>query len=134
MERKNITAADGEGMETKTMTIAEFIKDQQIEMTATRIQGRANKGDNDQWEKTARHFSCTLRQVGKGNPRTMTIEYSQGSAHTHAPTCADVLNCLADDSRGWDNARSFEDWCSDCGYDTDSRRAERTYQAGQTSR
>lgn len=43
------------------------------------------------------------------------------------PTVAEVLDCLASDASGAD--QSFEDWCSDLGYDTDSRSAERTYNA-----
>lgn len=40
-----------------------------------------------------------------------------------------VLDCLASDSATVENARSFEEWCGDLGYDTDSRRAERTWKA-----
>jgi hypothetical protein len=31
------------------------------------------------------------------------------------------------DASGAENARNFEDWASEYGYDTDSRAAERTY-------
>lgn len=43
------------------------------------------------------------------------------------PKIEDVLDCLASDASSYDNARNFEDWCSDFGYDTDSRKAEKTY-------
>lgn len=43
------------------------------------------------------------------------------------PELADVLDNLASDAAGYENARSFEDWASDYGYDTDSRKAERIY-------
>lgn len=43
------------------------------------------------------------------------------------PRLADVLDCLASDANGYDNSRNFEDWASDYGYDTDSRKAEATY-------
>lgn len=45
------------------------------------------------------------------------------------PTCSDVLDCLASDASMVDNARHFEDFASDLGYDTDSRKAERIYHA-----
>ena len=50
---------------------------------------------------------------------------------------AEVLNCLASESSGTD--QDFADWCSDLGYDTDSREAERLYkvclhQAGRLRR
>jgi hypothetical protein len=40
---------------------------------------------------------------------------------------ADVLDSLAHDASSAD--QSFGDWCGDYGYDTDSRKAERTYNA-----
>ncbi len=43
------------------------------------------------------------------------------------PTVADVLSCLCSDARSADRV-TFEDWCSDLGYDTDSRRAKKIYQ------
>ena len=45
------------------------------------------------------------------------------------PSAADVLDCLASDSNTIDNARNFEDFCSDLGYDSDSRKAEKIYKA-----
>jgi hypothetical protein len=51
-----------------------------------------------------------------------------GSGHKgKQPTVADVLDCLASDSAGVENADSFEGWCSEYGYDTDSRKALATY-------
>ncbi len=43
------------------------------------------------------------------------------------PTASDVLDCLASDASTMDNARSFEEWAGDLGYDEDSRTAERTF-------
>jgi hypothetical protein len=44
------------------------------------------------------------------------------------PKFADVLHCLLLDGQAIE-AGSFEDWASDFGYDTDSRRAEDIYRA-----
>lgn len=44
------------------------------------------------------------------------------------PTLTDVLYCLVMDSSVL-NTSGFEEWASDCGYDTDSRKAEKTYRA-----
>ncbi len=69
------------------------------------------------------HYKCTLRNDG----RSMTVYFSKGSGHNGAPpTLDEVLECLASDCA---NLGSFEDWCSEFGYDTDSRKAERTYHA-----
>jgi len=35
------------------------------------------------------------------------------------------------DAQSVDDARDFEDWCAELGYDTDSRKAERTFRACQ---
>ena len=72
------------------------------------------------------HWRCRLRNDGK----SMTVYFSKGSGHNGAaPTLEEVLETLASDASGVDNARDFEDWCSEYGYDTDSRTAERTYNA-----
>lgn len=44
------------------------------------------------------------------------------------PNICDVVACLVSDASAID-CRSFEDWASDFGYDTDSRSAEATYRA-----
>jgi hypothetical protein len=43
------------------------------------------------------------------------------------PAVADIVYCLVVDST--DDHGSFEEWASDYGYDTDSRKAEETYNA-----
>lgn len=61
-------------------------------------------------------------------PRTLAQqEIFELATEPALPDVATVLNCLASDSRGYDNARGFEDWANNYGYDTDSRRAEAAY-------
>lgn len=79
--------------------------------------------DLDEWSRKATHWKCTLKGFG----RRMTVYFSQGAAINGEPVLVDVLNCVASDAAGFENAPNFEDWCSDYGYDTDSRKAERTY-------
>ena len=45
------------------------------------------------------------------------------------PELANLLDSLASDASCYDNARNFEDFCSDLGYDEDSRKAEAIYRA-----
>lgn len=61
----------------------------------------------------------------------MVVYFSMGSAHHGEPALADVLNSLALDASGYENAQGFEDWANEYGYDTDSRKAERTYKVCQ---
>lgn len=111
------------------MTMTDFLNDRpDLTMKATRIKERADewaRGDHEKyWSKDARHFSCLI----KYGRRTMTVEFSQGSAHKVDPTLSDVLDCLASDIDGLTGG-SFRDWCHEYGYDEDSRRAERMYRA-----
>lgn len=107
--------------------LADFIKGECIAMDCHKIVGRTD-GNATEWDKSARHFRCTLiAGFGLPQPRKMTLEFSQGSAHTKNPTAADVLDCLASDASGYQNAVGFTGWAEDYGYDTDSRKAERIY-------
>lgn len=70
------------------------------------------------------NWKCVLRT---GN-RRMTVHFSKGFGHGgKEPEAREILSCVALDSSGYDNARDFEDWCSNYDYDTDSRKAEKTW-------
>lgn len=45
------------------------------------------------------------------------------------PTIDTVLDCIGSDCSSIVNSHNFEDWASDLGYETDSRKAERIYEA-----
>ena len=63
--------------------------------------------------------------ISKGT-RSYTFKFGQSIAksglHLKAPTAYDILSCLQAYEVG-----SFKDFCSIFGYNTDSRRAEKTY-------
>ena len=109
-------------MNTQTITLDQFITEQQLVMSVRPI-----KRNPHMQEQMPRNFECTIDFVGRGYREPLTVYFSQGSAYKKSPTLAEVLDCLASDASGVDNARSFEDWASGYGYDTDSRKAERTY-------
>ena len=69
------------------------------------------------------HYKVTLKC---GN-RQMTLYFSKGYALSGEPTAAEVLDCLASDAVSIENAVTFADWAHEFGYDTDSRKAEKTY-------
>lgn len=71
------------------------------------------------------HYRVTLKRKG----RQLTVPFSMGPALDHEPTAEEVLACMLSDASSAD--RSFEEWCRDYGFDEDSRKAERTYQAIQ---
>lgn len=73
------------------------------------------------WGRGAHPYKVTL-SFGR---RRLTTPFFMGAARTSEPTAADVLSCLVSDVHSGE--QSFEDFCSDLGYDTDSRRAEKTW-------
>lgn len=105
---------------TETMKLADFIALNGLTMTSKRTERNVNmNADMDHWKVTIRHLKSR-----------MTITFSQGYGHHGAePQLADVLDCLASDASGVENARSFEEWCSEYGFDADSRKAMSTYKA-----
>lgn len=117
----------------ETGTLQAFIESEGIGMVTEQFTTRP-----DQLPELKRHFKCKLHRgkatrwdggVESAWDYDFTIWFSQGEAHKTPPTVDDVLDCLASDASGYDNSRNFEDWCSDYGYDDDSRTAERIYRA-----
>jgi hypothetical protein len=107
-------------MAIDTITIAEFVKTYHIRMTAMRAQSNPNMPDSS----SMNHWKCILRRPS----HTLTVFFSMGLGHNgKEPAAEDVLDCLASNAASIDNARGFEDWCADFGYDTDSRKAENTF-------
>lgn len=105
-------------------TLGQFIREHGLTMIAEPTNGNPymeNGADMDHWR-------CVIR-AGR---RKLTIPFSMGKGHNgKAPDLPNVLDCLASDSAGIETAGSFEDWASEYGYDTDSRKAERTFRACQ---
>lgn len=105
-----------------TQTIQSFIVSAGITMSAAWTDHNPTMTNSDHMD----HWRCVIR-VGKAR---MSLVFSMGSGHGgKRPDLADVLDCLASDASGYENARSFTDWCSDYGYDEDSRRALKTFKA-----
>jgi hypothetical protein len=104
-------------------TLESFIARRQIRMTATRAKENPHMPCVDM-----AHWRCTLRS---NSGARIQVIFSMGSAHgDKAPGAADVLNCLASDAGSVECAENdFAAWCSELGYDTDSRRAERAFKA-----
>jgi hypothetical protein len=68
-------------------------------------------------------YKVTLRR----NKKSYTFKFGQSINNTGKgiePTAYDVFSCIQKYDVG-----SFEDFCSEFGYDTDSRKAEKTYKA-----
>jgi hypothetical protein len=88
-----------------------FIQQHRITMSAE----WADRNPNiDSMPPGSRHWRCTLRC----GHRRMVVYFSQGPAIEREPTVEDVLDGLASDAFGG----TFEDWCAELGYDSDSRK------------
>ncbi len=77
----------------------------------------------DDWQRKSNGYRVRLTF----QRRSMSLDFWQGSAVTSDPTAEGVLECLLSDASGADE--SFEDWCAELGYDSDSRKAEAIYKA-----
>lgn len=117
------------------MTLAEFIAANSIKAFPTRQPippaPRGESKDDKRYRESASHWVVTLQRSDSRNYPGINIPYSMGSAHTKPPDAAGVLECIQSDCSSIENARDFDDWASDFGYDTDSRKAERIYRACQ---
>jgi hypothetical protein len=102
---------------TACPTLKAFIRQRRITLSAELAERNPNI---DTMPPGSRHWRCTLRC----GHRRMTVYFSQGPAIEREPTVEDVLDCLASDAGC---ASTFEDWCAEFGYDSDSRKAEQTY-------
>ncbi len=76
-------------------------------------------GDKD----TRDIYSCILKR-GKLSHKIKFGQSINGSEKGEKPTAYDILSCLQKYDTG-----DFENFCGDFGYDSDSRKAEKTYNA-----
>lgn len=111
------------------MTIQEFISRERITIVSEYADSNPNMTDS---VRQMNHYRCLLtRRPSAGRVRKMSVYFSMGLGLSGKPDAASVLDCLASDASGAEE--SFDDWCDSCGYDTDSRAAERTYKAVVTA-
>lgn len=111
------------------MTMQGFISKHRIKAESKMVDRNPNMAADEDWSRQAHHYKVTISGVFHGRRKRLTTYFSMGSAFCKDPEAGEVLDCLASDAAGFENAQGFEDWASEYGYDTDSRKAERTYKA-----
>lgn len=99
--------------------IQDFVKFLDITLKLTRVDENKN---NPEW-KDANHYKATIKC---GNTR-QSFYYSQGYGIKEDPKIENILDCLAMDASY--DLSSFENFCSEFGYDSDSRKAYKIYKA-----
>lgn len=103
------------------MTFKEFINRHRITADVNPTDSNPNMEDFKGY-----HYSVKLKHGRK----SMLVPFSVGYGWDREPTVADVLECMQSDISGSDE--SFENWCANLGYDSDSRKAEKIYKAVQS--
>lgn len=104
------------------MTLEQFIAETGIVLTSEYADNNPHMEDSNSMD----NYKVKLRGKRLGNA-TMRLYFSKGYGHHGVePTAAEVLDCLASDASGVDD-NDFDDWCAEYGYETDSRRAEKTF-------
>jgi hypothetical protein len=86
-----------------------------------------HRGSLDEWQQDSSKYTVTV----KYDRKQMTIPFFMGSALNHEPTADDVMPCLLMDYSLVNNTNGFEDFCDELGYDSDSRKAEKSYKDTQ---
>lgn len=103
------------------MTLQQFIDQHTITLTATRTDRNPDMSDFE-----GDHWRVVLKRPG----RRMSLYFSKGYGHGGAPpTSEEVLECLRSDA--YADGDTFEEFCFNLGYASDSRKAEKTYKAAQ---
>lgn len=106
--------------------LSEFIAQHKIKLTScVRVASNPyiDASDMDHYKMVL----TRLRQCG-GYAR-FTSYFSIGFGWKREPTAEDLLDCQAVEAASIENTGAFEEWASELGMDTDSRKAERTYKA-----
>ena len=94
-----------------------------IEQVSVVLRRAASNPNMTDMEPGSHHYKATLRYRG----RQLTVPFSTGSGWTEEPTAKDVLDCLVSDTIGYESAGDFGEWCDEYGYNSDSRKALRTF-------
>lgn len=120
--------------------LAQFITELGITLEHAPAFANPNMGDSSKMN----HYSVKLSrkdEAAPGKRREFVTVFSKGLGHVVKarrswekdkpipPAVDEVLDCIASDSSSIENARGFEDWASDFGYDPDSKKAEAIFRA-----
>lgn len=109
-------------MATQTKNVQAIISDLGVTMAHEWTRENPNIPDH-----AGNNWRVTMKMRGDQR-RQMSLYFSTGAAIPN-PILEDVLWCLIQDSHCVAYGQTFDDFCSELGYDSDSRSAERIYKA-----
>ncbi len=109
----------------KFVSLIDRVIDDRISLNASYVGRNQSEFQQDaDWEYD------TWRVVLRRGKKSLVTEFNLGmSYYGQPPTTVQVLSSLLADASYVIDDGSFEEFCGDCGYDTDSRKAERMYKA-----
>ncbi len=113
------------------MNIQEFLTKHPLKIESVKLLARSG-GNRDDWNKTANHYQIKISENGAQFPHNKPVfvtEYSMGSALKGRPNLERVLESLSLDVSSAND--TFESFCDNMGYDQDSRKAYKIYEACQ---
>lgn len=108
------------------MNIRQWADKHRVELVVT--ERRGTQRDDDGWEHNA--YVVKLKWFSPFTERWAEwpgIQYRMGMRLDGDPEAAEVLDSLVIHASSYENAASFENFCSEFGYDTDSRKAHALY-------
>lgn len=118
MKTTNNTAAQVEALSSYEQQAIDFLNSTNTKFKAVYLKHDYHFADDKQRRDI---YKITLSRNGK----RYSFNFGQSIAGAdEIPTAYDVLSCLQKYDIG-----SFEDFCGEFGYDTDSRKAEKIYKA-----
>lgn len=129
-ECSNIVEQTFNNLENKK-TIDDFIKENKISIYCEYSDSNPNMERQDM-----NHYKVTLKRKYKlqGNHldsryghKQMTLFFSQGYGIDGEPKASSVLDCIKSDYQV--AIDGFDDFCANCGYDNDSIKAKKTFDA-----
>lgn len=108
------------------MKLSAFINQHKIKLTScVRVDRNPHMDAPDMY-----HYKMLLTRTHQDGGRAQFTSYfSTGFGWGREPTAEDLLDCVSSDAASIENTKSFEEWASELGMDTDSRKAERAYKA-----
>lgn len=101
-----------------------FLAKYGLAITINYLDNKSPKWDTD--NRNHNHYRVTLRRKD-GDKGRFVFQFWDSIANSNSgdkPTAYDVLSCVGAETTGY---ASFEEFCSEFGYDQDSRKAEQTW-------
>ena len=97
-----------------------------VKLTLTYLGLKNPKWQNQNWLHDT--YSLSIRLNGKSE--SFKFFNSKNSTDTHEkPSVCSILDCIFSDAKCTLSVDTFDEFCSDLGYDNDSRHAEGIYKA-----